>query len=179
MKVQEVFDEIIQRGIKADVRGKKGIEEALKQVKKDFEKLPKERKEYFDKDKLNNPFDDSRILHVAVDGEVKDMIVGIDIDVADMLLVDRMREKGQRIDLVVSHHPIGRAVMIFPGVMRIQADLHYKFGVPIHIAEALIEEREKEVGRRVLVGNSERITDAAKRLGISLICTHTPADNCG
>jgi len=177
MKVQEIFDKIIQRGIKADVRGKKGIDEALKQIKKDYEKLPKERQEYFDKEKLTNPFDDSRVLHVAGDGEVKNMIVGIDVDVADMLLADRIREKGQSIDLVVSHHPIGRATMIFPGVMKIQADLHFKFGVPIHIAEALIEEREREVGRRVLVGNSERITDAAKYLGLSLICTHTPADN--
>ena len=50
MKVQEIFDRIIERGIKADVRGKKGIEEALDQTKKDFEKLPKERQKYFDKE---------------------------------------------------------------------------------------------------------------------------------
>jgi hypothetical protein len=178
MKVNEVFQKIIERGIKADVRGKKGIEESLKQVKKDYEKLPKERQRYFDKEKLNNPFDDSRVLYVAGDGEVKSMIVGIDIEIQDLLLVDKLREKGEKIDLVVSHHPIGKAVMTFPGVMHLQADLHNKFGVPIHIAEALIEEREREVSRRVLVGNSERITMAAKYLGISLICTHTPADNC-
>lgn len=177
MKVQEIFERIIERGIKADVRGKKGIDEALKQVKKDYEKLPKERQKYFDTEKLTNPFDDSRILHIAGNGDVKDMIVGIDVEVQDLLLADRLREKGNNIDLVVSHHPVGKAVMTFPGVMRIQADLHNKLGVPIHIAEALIEEREKEVGRRVLVGNSERITDAAKYLGLSLICTHTPADN--
>jgi hypothetical protein len=178
MKVREVFDKIIERGIKSDVRGAKGIAEVLKQAKEDYDKLPKNRKGYFDKDRLKNPFDDSRVLHIADDKDVKDVIVGIDIDGSDLLLVDRLRERGQNIDLVIGHHPIGRAVPIFPSVMRIQADMHYKFGVPIHIAEALIEEREKEVGRRVLVGNSERVTDVARCLGISLMCTHTPADNC-
>ena len=178
MKVRQIFDKIIERGIESDVREKKGIKAVLDQAKKEYKGLADERKKYFDMEKLTNPFDDSRILHIADDVDVQDIIVGIDVDVQDLLLVDRLREKGQNIDLVCAHHPCGRAAPIFSGVMKLQADLHYKFGVPIHIAEALIEEREKEVGRRVLVGNSERVTDAAKRLGISLMCTHTPADNC-
>ncbi len=178
MKVREIFDRIIERGIKSDVRGRKGINGVLKEAKKEYDKLSKERKKYFDKEKLKNPFDDSRILHIADDKDVKDVIVGIDVDVQDLLLVDRLRDKGQNIDLVSAHHPCGRATPIFPGVMRLQADMHEKFGVPIHIAEALIEEREKQISRRVLTGNSERVTDAAKHLGISLMCTHTPSDNC-
>ncbi len=177
MKAKEIFEKIIERGIKSDVRGRKGISEVLKQVKNEYDKLPKNRKKYLDKERLKNPFDDSRILHIADDVDVKDIIVGIDVDVPDLLLVDRLRDKGQNIDLVSAHHPCGRATPIFPAVMRLQADMHHKFGVPIHIAEALIEEREKEIGRKVLVGNSERVTDAAKHLGISLMCTHTPADN--
>ena len=177
MKVWEIFEKIIERGIKSDVRGKKGIDSVLKEAQKEYDGLPKEKKEYFDKDRLKNPYDDSRVLHVAGDGEVSDVIVGIDVDGSDLLLVDRLREKGKNIDLVISHHPCGRATPIFPGVMRLQADLHFKFGVPIHIAEGLIEERAQEVSRRVLVGNSERVTDVARYLGISLMCTHTPADN--
>jgi hypothetical protein len=62
-------------------------------------------------------------------------------------------------------------------VMKIQADILGRFGVPINIAEALMDNRIKEVERRLMPVNHQRAVDAARVLGVPFICLHTPADN--
>jgi len=59
-----------------------------------------------------------------------------------------------------------------------QADILSGFGVPINIAEGLLEPRIKEVERGVMPGNHMRAVDAARLLDVPMICSHTPADNC-
>jgi hypothetical protein len=61
--------------------------------------------------------------------------------------------------------------------MHIQSDILSKFGVPINIAEDLMDGRIKEVERRLLPANHARAVDAARLLGIPFLCLHTPADN--
>ncbi len=178
MKVTEIYQKIIQHGTKVDPRGKKGVEEDLKKVKKEYDKLSPPKKKSFDKEKLTNPFNDTRILHIASKKDIQKIIVGIDIDGSELLLVDRLNQKGAGIDLIIGHHPLGKSIPIFTGVMYLQADIQSKFGVPINIAESLIEERAKEVERKVMAGNFERTVDFARHLNISLMCAHTPADNC-
>ena len=39
MKVRQIFNKIIERGIKSDVRGKKGIKAVLDQSKKEYDGL--------------------------------------------------------------------------------------------------------------------------------------------
>jgi hypothetical protein len=103
---------------------------------------------------------------------------GIDIDTGEVLLADRLREKGEKIDALVAHHPLGLARIPFPEVMSLQNDLYYDAGVPINISEALMKHRMDEVPRAVLPANYNQATDAARLLGIPLLNIHTPADNC-
>jgi hypothetical protein len=61
--------------------------------------------------------------------------------------------------------------------MHIQADILYKYGVPINIAEGILRERIKEVERKLLPLNYNRAVDAATLFDIPFLCVHTPTDN--
>jgi hypothetical protein len=97
--------------------------------------------------------------------------------VKELLLADRLREKGEKIDLVIAHHPEGHAYAGFYDVMAMQADIFNQCGVPIVAAEALTNERLREVKRSVSSANHMRSVDGARLLNMPLMCAHTPADN--
>lgn len=121
-------------------------------------------------------FPDSAILFGRPDTEVKKIMVGIDIEVAELLLAERMREK-EGLDLVVAHHPEGKSYVGLHEVMRLQVDLLRQAGVAYKTAVKLTEDRMQEVERRVLPQNHTRPVDAARLLDMPLINLHTPADN--
>ena len=177
MKLSKLYDFAVKEGMAADPRGKEMIAKALARVKKEYDALKEKDREFFDKEKLTNPYADTRILNGEGSAEIKKALVGVDMEVGEVLLADRMREKGKKIDLVLAHHPEGSAMANFYEVMNMQPDIWYKFGVPINTAEGLMRDRIKEVERRVLGGNHTRAVDAAKLLGLPMMCIHTPADN--
>ena len=178
MKLLELYKTAVEIGKNNDPRDKKCIERELEKVKKEYDKLEKDKKEEFDQDRLFNPYSDTRILYGDNDIDVKNILVGIDIEAGEILLADRLREKGEKIDLVISHHPEGYAYANFYRVMDMQADILNKLGIPINVAEGIMESRIKEVERRVLPVNHTRAVDIARLLDIPFMCIHTPADNC-
>lgn len=177
MKLREFFERAIQAGMDADPRGRVALEKELREARKAHEELKAAEREFYDTERLNNPYTDSRILHGDPEQQVHRLLAGIDIEAPELILADRLNQKGAGIDLVLSHHPEGRAYANFYEVMRMQADILHRFGVPINAAEALLESRMKEVERKLLPANHSRGVDAARLLDIPLICLHTPADN--
>lgn len=173
MKIKEIFDLAIKMGIESDFRGKKGVEEFLKRKIEKYERLTKKEKEEFDIEALENPYLDSRILHIAKDKEIKKILVGIDIEPAEILLA---KEIG-RVDLIIPHHPLGKALANLHEVMELQCDVLNSYGVPINIAEGLMKGRISEVARGINRLNHQRTVDVAKILGFNLICLHTTCDN--
>lgn len=121
-------------------------------------------------------FPDSAILFGDPDLEVKKIMVGIDIEVAELLLADRLRQT-QGLDLVIAHHPEGKAYVGLHEVMALQVDLLTQAGVAGKTARRLVEERMSEVQRRVLPQNHTRPVDAARLLNMPYMNMHTPADN--
>ena len=119
---------------------------------------------------------DTAILFGQPNVEVKKILVGIDIEIGELLLADRLRQT-QGLDLVISHHPEGRALAHFYEVMQLQVDMLNKAGLNIEVARQLVEERLAEVQRKTLPNNHLRTTDAARLLNMPFICLHTPADN--
>ncbi len=178
MNLGKFYELIIKFGKEQDLRGKNFLEKELKKVKANFRKLKKEEKKYFDLESLNNPFADSRLLSGDRNTQIKGILAGIDIDVAELLLADRLKSQGRKIDLVVSHHPQGIALAGLPEVMHLQTDLLAKIGISFDIAKGFMDTRIKEVERRISAGNHSRVVDAAKILGIPLLSAHTAADNC-
>jgi putative NIF3 family GTP cyclohydrolase 1 type 2 len=121
-------------------------------------------------------FEDTAILYGDPSTQVKKILVGIDIEVAELLLADRIRER-QGLDLVISHHPEGAAWASLYGVMQLQVDLLKEVGIPEEVAQELMDERKREVERRLLPNNHMRAVDAARLLDLPFMCMHTPADN--
>lgn len=178
LNVREVFDLAVKLGMSVDPRGVKGVQEYLEDVKKDFENARPKEREYLDKERLSHPFSDS-CVHVNVTGKdpVKRVMAGIDISEGEILLASQLGERGKKIDLVIGHHPLGRSLADLHSVMDMQIAIFERAGVPVHIAEKIMEERIKEVGRGTHAINHYQIIDAAKLLKTNLINVHTPADN--
>jgi len=178
MKLEEIYKLAIETGIEADPRGREAIESLLKKQKQRYDKTPEEEKPYFDEESLINPYADTRVLWGDRQAQIEGVLVGVDIEVGEVLLADRLNEKGKsKIDLVLAHHPEGISLAKLGEVMYMQADVWHKFGVPINIGDFLIGKRAKEVEHRLLPINHNRTVDAARVLGINLMNVHTPADN--
>jgi len=177
VKLEKVFSLAVQMGMKVDPRGKEGVQQALADAKKEYDGLKGDERRFFDKDRLTNPFADTRILYGDPGLEVKTLIAGVDVEGPELLLVDRLKEKGRKIDLCMAHHPEGRALASLSDVMRVQADVWAGCGVPVNIGDALISERMSEIRRALLPQNHQRPIDTARLLDIPFMCVHTPADN--
>jgi len=173
MKIQEIYNLAIKMGVEADFRGREAIDRLLERRKEKYEKLLEKEKKETDPESLKNPFLDSRVLHIADDKEIKRILVGIDIEPAEILLA---KEIGN-IDLIISHHPLGKALANLHEVMELQCDVLNQYGVPINVAEGLMEERISEVARGLNRENHQRTVDSAKILGFNLMCLHTACDN--
>lgn len=177
MQLQEIYQLAIRMGVEADPRGPEGVQKALERVKEQHAELPPDRRQEFDQEDLTNPYADTRILYGDPSREVARVMAGIDITGSELLLADRLRQKGEPLDLVIAHHPQGAALVGLDQVMELQADLAAQYGVPINIAEALLRGRIAEVRRIFLPRNNFQFVDMARILDIPLMCVHTPADN--
>ena len=173
--LKELYEFSIVEGMKEDPRGE-DIKNKLLESKEKFEKLSDDEKELFDKDKLWNPFDDTRVLFDTGE-DVNTIMVGIDIEAQEVLLADRLREKGVKIDALIAHHPEGSALSGLYGVMDMQVSTLTASGVPVAHANACTRERLNDVNRGVSGINHTRTEETAKFLGISLACFHTVTDN--
>ncbi|WP_366922625.1 NGG1p interacting factor NIF3 [Metallumcola ferriviriculae] len=177
MQLGEIYQLAINEGIAADYRGEKGIKEMLARQEKKYRDLKEEDKAAFDQENLSNPFNDTRILYGDSGRKVNTILAGIDIEAAEVLMADRLREKGTPIDLIMAHHPEGKALAALHEVMHLQEDILHILGVPINVAEGILSRRIGEVKRGLMPVNHNRTVDAAKIFDIPLMCVHTPADN--
>ena len=173
MRIKEIYNLAIQMGIKADFRGEEGVRKFLENKRKQYEKMDEKEKQEFDAEALENPYLDTRIYHIVQDKDIKRVLVGIDIEPAEVILA---KEIGG-IDLIISHHPLGKGLAYLSDVMSLQCDVLNFYGVPINVAEGLMKEKIDEVARGMNKLNHQRTVDAAKLMKMSLINVHTPCDN--
>jgi putative NIF3 family GTP cyclohydrolase 1 type 2 len=179
MKLGNLYKKAVEIGIQNDLRKKEEITKILKEEKETSKKLKDEESEFFDKDRLFNPYSDTRVLYGDLNTEVKKAIVGIDMEVGEILLTYLLnKDLDKKIDLIIAHHPEGYALARLYDVMKLQADLLANYGITISVAEQLMEKRITEVERRLMPVNHNRAVDVARVLGIPMMCIHTPADNC-
>lgn len=177
MRLREIYETCVRAGIEADAREASEIDRVLSEARKSYDKLEEPEKGIFDTEKLVNPYADTRIETGDPDSEVRGLIVGIDMEVGEILLADRLREKGAPLDLVLAHHPEGPGLANLHEVMYMQADLWAAQGVSIAAGDALIACRAEEIRRRIMPSNFWRTASAAEHLGFAVMSCHTPADN--
>ena len=177
MTIKEIYQDVIEQGIEKDPRKREGVEEMLEREKKKYEEMKEEEKRDYDTEKLTNPYSDTRILCGDPETEVKRLMVGVDMEVGEVLLADRLAEKGKPVDLLMTHHPEGKALAGLHYVMHMQEDILARYGVPINVAEDIMSSRISEVKRGLMPMNHNRAVDAAKILGIPMLSAHSVADN--
>ena len=178
MKLKDIYNSIVAEGIKCDPRGKGGADNFLDKVGKEHKALSPAKKKAFDKEKLTNPYSDSRILYGDPSKQIKTILAGIDMETQEVLLADALNKRGRKIDLILSHHPEGFALSALHDVMNIQLDVLESVGVSRKKAKKMLDERIGEVARKLHPTNVMRPVDAAELLGIPIMCAHTVADNC-
>jgi len=179
MKLKDFYSSVIETGIENDLRGRDEIQKLLAEEQARFDKLDEKEREFFDRDRLFNPFSDTRILHGDLELEVGTAIVGIDMEVGEVLLTYLLnKDLSRKIDLIIAHHPEGYALVRLYDVMKLQSDQMAAYGITLSVAEKLMEKRISEVERRLMPINHNRTVDVARLLGLPMICIHTAADNC-
>ncbi len=179
MKLDKLYRRVIEVGIKNDPRGKAEVGRILDEEKTKHKGLKPKEAEYYDADRLFNPYADSRLLNGNPETNIRRIIAGIDMETPEILLAYLLnKDFGRKIDLVLAHHPEGQAQARLADVMKVQADILASFGVSVSVAEQLMDKRASEVERRLMPINHTRAVDAARALGLPMMCIHTPADNC-
>lgn len=177
MRLGDIYTTAVEAGIEADARSREEIDAFLAAAARELDGLNVDEKRFFDTERLTNPYDDTRICVGDPGAEIRGLITGIDMEVGEVLLADRLRERGAPIDLVFAHHPEGPGYANLHRVMYMQADLWAARGVGIGVADALIDGRAEEIRRRIMPVNHYRAIDAARHLGFASMSCHTPADN--
>lgn len=174
MKLEEMFKLSVKMGMDADPRGIDSARFVLKENNIFFNELGEKEKKYYDKERLENPYSDTRILYNnSTNKDIKKILVGIDIDAGELLIAKQLGD----IDAVVAHHPEGIAILGLDDVMHMQAEVLNNYGVPINIAESLLHKRIGEVSRSLSSRNHYQVIEIARLLEIPFMCVHTVTDN--
>ncbi|MCG9480133.1 MAG: hypothetical protein K9H14_08025 [Actinomycetia bacterium] len=121
-------------------------------------------------------FPDCQVLNLP-QAEVKTIYAGIDIGVGELLLIDKLRSCGQRIDAVLSHHPLAKAAYLMAEVARIQEKNWVRCGVDKEVAGKLADKLIREANLEAGSANYLQVRDSARLLGLPLISLHTALDN--
>jgi putative NIF3 family GTP cyclohydrolase 1 type 2 len=109
---------------------------------------------------------------VYLDGEVRRVFVGIDVDVSELLLARSLGADG-----VIAHHPIGsRARLGLPAVIERHEAQMRAAGIPEPIAHEMMLARQRPVARALHTTNYDRVVDAARHLAMPMMNIHLAAD---
>lgn len=174
--LRDIHEFAVEEAMDEDPRTAEEIQRELDERKEAYEDLDGVRREAFDTERLDNPFDDSKVLY-GEDREVEVVAVGIDVQTPELLLLDRLNEQGRGIDGAIGHHPQGKAYANLSEVMKLQIDAMNNAGIPVSQAEWVIRKSATEVDKRLHARNHPRTPQAAAALDIPLACMHTTADN--
>ena len=177
VSLQTLYDIMIKVGRKNDPRSAKDIDDMLKNAKKEYEKLDKKKKPYFNQERFVNPYGDSGVQYGDLKRKVKSALVCIDADKQEVVLANALKGSKNEVDMVLAHHPEGRGLVDLTKVMPVQNDIMSSHGVPINVAEKLLAKRIGELDRGLHPINHYQHIDAARLLDIPYMCCHTPADN--
>ena len=177
MTLRDLYETSIQLGMALDVRGEAALHRQMAQRREEHAALPAWQQPYYDQERFRNPFGDVRIVNGPDDVELETVLLGINIGIDELLLADRLRSKGTKIDAVIAHHTtgIGVAISLVHDFMPVSIDFMVEEGVPRAKAEECInryiEEKSQSLEDTARIG-----PDTAKLLGFPLACIHTPAD---
>ncbi len=152
MKWKDIYELGIRSGLETDLRGNR-------------------------EGSLEDIYPDCAIITGNGSLEVKNLYVGVDIGVGELLLIDRLNERGSKIDAALAHHPISFAAYRMPGVVELQKINWIRNGVALEVAERLTAQIVLDESIDLKSKNLLRAESAAGLLGMPLMSMHTAVDN--
>lgn len=175
MTLKEIFNLGIKMGINADPRTDESLKRFLEERKEEYNSFSEQNKKLYDKERMIHPYSDSRILYGDQNQIMRTILAGIELrKTEDFLLAKKLR-----IDLVITHHPIGFGRPFFTDVMKLQIDLLESYGIPANTAETYVKESMAAQARKYHSLNNYESVQTAELLNIPFMCIHTPFDNIG
>lgn len=168
MKLKDIYEHSIKIAMANDWRGPERLDAILAKARQ-AQHEPK-----FDKDRLFNPYGDTRIACGDPQTEIKNILVGIEIRPEEVLLAGQMRQIGKPVDLCLSHH-----------ISCINRGLYYLDDILVTHGYALAEVGANESEYAPVIDRwlSERkgqwrmdTINIAKQLNMPLMNIHTPCD---
>jgi putative NIF3 family GTP cyclohydrolase 1 type 2 len=112
---------------------------------------------------------------VYVDGDVRRVFFGIDVDLGELLLARSLGADG-----VIAHHPIGsRARLGLTAVIEGHEAQMRAEGIPAGVARATMLDRQRPVAHALHTTNYDRVVDAARQLKMPMMNIHLAADLIG
>jgi hypothetical protein len=112
---------------------------------------------------------------VYLDGDVRRVLVGIDVDVGELLLA-----KSLGVDGVIAHHPVGsKARLGLPAVIERHEAQMIAEGIPAEVAHEKMLARQRPVAHALHTTNYDRVVDAARQLNLPTMNIHLAADIIG
>jgi hypothetical protein len=112
---------------------------------------------------------------VYIDGDVRRVFVGIDVDLGELLLARALKADG-----VIAHHPIGsRARLGLSAVIEGHEAQMRAEGIPTEVAHEKMLARQRPVAHALHTANYDRVVDAARQLNLPMMNIHLAADLIG
>lgn len=175
MTIRELYDFAIERAFAMDPRGEAAIRRQMADLQREYDDLTGKARTLFDVERLTNPFGDTRLLVGDPGAEVRRIVCGINITGSEVLLADRLKDRGQPVDLVVGHHtsPLGGGLGSREDVFWGQRGMLTEFGVPEHLADKLLRTTATVTEQRSSDFTANQIAEA---LEMPLMTIHGPAD---
>ncbi len=176
MTVEQLYRRAVAVGMEVDYRGAAFLQEQMANAKAEYQGLCQAERARFDRERLTNPYGDTRIVNGPLDREVSSVLVGIEIYGAELLLAHAMGQAGKPVDLVIAHHttPINRGLFYMDDIVDIHKSALREIGADVQRGDELVEKWKTQIG----IYWRDVTPPFARLLDIPLMTIHTPADLC-
>ncbi len=176
MTIGELYQDAIEVGLNADLRGRAALEQHMATLAEDYAGMSDSDKRLFDTERLTNPFGDTRIAHGDPNTTLERVLVGIDITGSELMLAAELTRRGRTIDAVISHHNsiiCGGLASKYDTAIP-QVEMAARAGMPRPRAWQLVQ---KVIGKEDASWNL-RVLQIAEALEMPLMTVHSPSDAC-
>lgn len=168
MTLGDIYRKSVEVGIASDWRGQDRIDGILATARSESSGPG------FDRDRLFNPYGDTRIAFGDPDTPVEAILVGIEIWPKEVLLAGLMRTMGKPVDLCISHHTscVNRGMFNFSDILLTHKCCLAEVGVPREQYDPAVDKWLSELGSDWKLDT----VNTARNLDLPLLVVHTPCD---
>ena len=181
MKLGELYRCAIEIGMDYYPSGRAGAVRRLASLRQRYDALPQEEQERFDRERLRNPFGDTRIANGSAEAEFDAILLGIDIRSGEALLAAELRRARPGL-AVIAHHAASferRGLSSVEDTIWTMVQHLESVGVTTTEAEGLVWEFASKTESNVAPTLADAsVLQMLQALDLPAMTIHTPCDLC-